>query len=371
MLALTPTPFGTLTDAYIAVLGQTYGHFENRTTGHDGDASESTNVSFRLLNPCDRTPYLRSPKTNIVFHHAEALWYLSGRDDTTVMDYYASGGASLDTDQKAAPANVNVPRLFAAEGPDRRSQFDRVIDLLRADPDTTRATMLVMRPGQVMDPDRTAGSNTIGLHLILRDNRLHMTVYLRSNDAVRALLCDTFSFTFIQEYAARQLGAAVGTYNHHVGSMYLKATDVDCVQAVLDEASAPPLPGPFPIDEMPPTGPADLRQLLLHESALRTNKAHLSALAAASLPLPGYWQRVLLLFEAYRQIRHTTGPVDDDVIASLPPANQWLLAVRWPERVRSIAAPVHAPPLPGRHCTEANELVRAFGKDYEDEEVTR
>jgi thymidylate synthase len=66
---------------------------------------------------------------------------------------------------------------------------------------------------------------------------------------------------------------------------------------------------------------------------LRTNRARLTPTDAAKLPLPGYWQRVLSLFEAYRQISHTTDPVDPEVVAALAAGHQWLLAARWPDRM--------------------------------------
>jgi thymidylate synthase len=172
---------------------------------------------------------------------------------------------------------------------------------------------------------------------MLRGGRLHMTAYLRGNDAVIGLLCDTFSFTMIQEHAARRLDVPVGTYTHHVGSMHVNVADIERVRAILDEAAHTPPPA-FRPQVMPATTSDDLALISSHEHALRTNQARLTPTAAADLPLAGYWQRVLLLFEAYRQIQHTDEPVDDVVADALDPGHRWLLAARWPDRIATPAA---------------------------------
>jgi thymidylate synthase len=53
-----------------------------------------------------------------------------------------------------------------------------------------------------------------------------------------------------------------------------------------------------------------------------------------TLGLPGYWQQVVLLFEAYRQITHCPDErVHPEVLQALPPGLVWLLAQRWPHRM--------------------------------------
>lgn len=339
---LTPTVFGTFAGAYTAVLRHIMERHEYRTAGRGKDAWESTNVSFRLLDPCNRSPYLTARRTNIVFNHAEALWYLTGRDDLDMIGYYAPRLAALATDQATLTGTAYGPRLFRASSSDGRSQFDRVVQLLRTDPDSKRAAMLIMRPDELIDAGNPDVACTLGLQFMLRDGRLHLSAYMRGNDAVIGLLCDTFSFTFIQEYAARHLGVAVGTYTHHVGSMHINVLDIDRVNAILAEANTP-RPG-FRVMDMPATSTADLDLIMLHEAALRTNQATLSPEAAARLPLPGYWQRILLLFEAYRQISHTTDPVSEQVAEALDPGHRWLLATRWPDRLTPAPVPAGQTP---------------------------
>ena len=160
-------------------------------------------------------------KANVVFNRAEALWYLSGRDDLEMISHYAPRLRRFSADGQRLTGTAYGPRLFgqcAGGG----SQFDRAAALLRADPDTKRAVMLVMQHGKLSaDPANPDVACTLALQLLLRGGALHMTAYMRASDAVTGLLGDVFCFTFLQEHAGRLLGVPVGTYTHHAGSMHI------------------------------------------------------------------------------------------------------------------------------------------------------
>jgi thymidylate synthase len=126
--------FSTFTHAYHAVLAQVRNHPEHSTSTRTKTALETTNVSFTLRNPMDRTPYIAARRANIIFNHAEALWYLTGRDDLDMIAHYAPVLRRLSVDSRTLTGTAYGPRLFGPQEPDGRSQFDRVIDLLRDDP---------------------------------------------------------------------------------------------------------------------------------------------------------------------------------------------------------------------------------------------
>ncbi|GGN82183.1 thymidylate synthase [Actinoplanes lobatus] len=331
-MTLTPATFDTFGDAYVAVLRRIHDQPEYDTRGRGKGAVEVPNVSFRLTDPVRRSPYLVARRANIVFNHAEALWYLSGCDDLAMIGYYAPRLEKLSADGIRLTGTAYGPRLFAVDDSDGRSQFDRVIDLLRHDPDSKRAAMLVMRPDELIDPDNPDVACTLALQFLLRGGRLHATASMRGNDAFIGLLCDTFSFTMIQELAARRLSVEVGTYTHHVGSMHINVLDVAKVEAILAETDRAPAPM-FPCSEMPDTSPEELDTVLWWEQALRLGGTTLTVDAVARIPVSGYWRQVLLLFEAYRQIRQTGDPVTVNITAALTAGNRWLMAARWPDRI--------------------------------------
>jgi thymidylate synthase len=302
--------------------------------GRGKDAWEVTDVTFRLTDPRTRTVYLRARKSNPVFNYAEFLWYLSGRDDLAMIGYYAPRLAGLSPDGTTLTGTAYGPRLFTPTGPDARSQFQRVLDLVVHERDSKRAAMIVMRPDELHDRYNPDVACTLALQLLLRDGRLHMSSYMRGNDAKIGLLCDVFSFTMLQEFAACLLGIEVGVYTHHVGSMHLSILDIDQARAMLAEGDTPSAETAFAAQAMPAgTTWATIDTIMDVEHRLRSNLEPLTPAQAAALPVGDYWQRVLLLFEAYRQIMHTSGPVAADVLDALDPGHRWLLAARWPDRV--------------------------------------
>jgi len=205
-----------------------------------------------------------------------------------------------------------------------------VLSLLAADPGSKRAVITILRARELEDPANPDVSCTLGLQFLIRHGRLHTVAYLRANDAVTGLLCDVFSFTLIAEYAAGLLGVGLGTYGHHVGSMHINDYDAAKAAAIIGARRAPT----FPVQAMPPTWPADLGIVADLEQALRLNQTQIAPGQADSLGLPPYWQQVVLLFEAYRQIVHLPGSaITPQVLDALEPGYRWLFCHRWPERV--------------------------------------
>jgi thymidylate synthase len=329
--------YTTFQQAYLAVLRHVASKHQYTTATRGKNAIEAINTSITITDPIDRTPYLAARKTNIVFNHAEALWYMTGRDEAAMIGYYAPRLGALAVDGRLTGTAYGPP-LFRPSSPDGRSQFARVVQLLSDDPDTKRAAMQIMRPDELVDPANPDVSCTLALQFLLRGGHLHATVYMRGNDAVVGLLGDVFAFTFIQEYAARQLGVPVGTYSHHVGSMHINLADLERVDAILAEADRGDARVPmFAPQPMPATSDEELALIMSWEEALRTNTARLDPIRLGqAVDLPVYWREVLALFEVYRQIIHEPDqPITLDALAALRPGHRWLVAVRWPDRTPS------------------------------------
>jgi thymidylate synthase len=149
---LTPSAFDTFTDAYVAVLRTIVDDPDHVTFGRAKDAWETRNVSFQLTDPAARTVHLAARRANPVFNHAEFLWYVAGRDDLDMIAYYAPRLRTLSADGRTLTGTAYGPRLFGPTGPDRLSQFQRVLDRIVGELDSKRAAMIVMRPDELVDP---------------------------------------------------------------------------------------------------------------------------------------------------------------------------------------------------------------------------
>lgn len=326
---LSPARFSRFQDAYVAVLSQVSERFDFTVSPRGNSCRESLNVSFVVDDPRDRVVYVPARRVNIVFCFAEALWYLWGRDDLEMISYYAPRLARYSADGQRLRGSAYGPKLFAPGG-DGRSQWDRVMGLLAGEWGSKRAVASFFQPAELTDAGNPDVSCTLGMQFLLRDQRLHVAAFMRGNDAVIGLLGDVFCFTLLQEFMAVQLGAGLGSYAHHVGSMHINDTDTATATAVIQSAGR--WGARFPVPVMPPTSWHELKVLEQIEGALRRGEDQFISGDLAGLGVHPYWQQVVLLFEVYRQITHHPDlPVRAATLEALEPGYQWLIAYRWPK----------------------------------------
>jgi len=124
-------------------------------------------------------------------------------------------------------------------------------------------------------------TNTI--QYLVREDRLHTVVSMRSNDAWLGLVHDVFAFTMLQEIVARALGIEVGTYFHFVASLHLYTNTIESARAFVDEGLQATTEAMTP---MPQGSPWDgVEQLLLSEQHARAG----TTADAVQLPSDPYW----------------------------------------------------------------------------------
>ncbi|MET9544173.1 thymidylate synthase [Streptomyces sp. NPDC006627] len=329
---LSTSTFRSVEAAYLALLKLATSEHEHHITARGNQAREVLGVGFRLTDPRQRLPYLATRKANPIFQFAEALWHLAGRRDLEMIGYYAPSMRFSSPDGVNLGGSAYGYTLFNPAQGQPISPFDRVLELLRAETDSKRGYLPVFSPAELSVDDNPDVACLAGLHLLVRDGRLHMVCNMRANDLDCGLLSDVFSFTMVQEYAAVQLGLELGTYTHFIGSAHVNDRNADRVARVLDEAAVRRRPLHFPFPAMPAqTTPDTIWRVLRHEELLRTNEAQYDAGYIARLDVDAYWQQAVLLFEAYRQIQHDkTEAVSRDVLGALHPGLLWLLGHRWP-----------------------------------------
>jgi thymidylate synthase len=332
---MTPESLPTFHDVYPSVLREvTLGH-EYAISTRGNSSVELLDMSFRITDPRQRVLYLVKRPINLAYNWGELLWYMSGRNDVDMIAYYAPIMRTWSPDGRHLTGTAYGRRLFVPDDIDGRTQWQRVMELLEKDPDSKRGVLAVFDADELVVDDNPDMSCTLASHLLLRDGMLHMTCYLRANDAFLGLPSDVFTFTVLQELGANLLGADVGNYTHHVGSMHVNDPDRDKVRdllAEIDDLDYQPPRFTFPI--MPAVDCMDsIRLLIEEEQALRTGKVRHTPASVERTGLTWYWQQILLIFETYRQITHTEATVRGDVLEALDPGYRWLIEHRWPTRM--------------------------------------
>ena len=203
---------------------------------------EGKNVSPRGFNTLELSPFilqLHNPRTRLIQNSARKI-----NLGLNLIEYLVIVGADDNVDPflNLAPNMIRFSddgRIFrGAYGPRLRKykgdQFKYVIENLKSDYNSRQAVMTIFDPG--LDFIKTKDVPcTINFHFLLRNDKLKMNVYMRSNDAMLGHAIDVFNFTMIQETIATELGVDVGEYNHFVGSFHLYESDLEKAEKIILE----------------------------------------------------------------------------------------------------------------------------------------
>lgn len=201
-----------------------------------------------IKNPQKRVVGHPERKLNYGFMVGELLWMLQGRNDLESIEHYNHKMKDFSDDGTVLNGSYGQ-RIFRWEGlydviddsyKDEEdnthpsfslehivvNQFETAFKLLTEDPFTRQALISIYNPVQDShDTKDKPCTNTI--QFTIRDNKLNMTVYMRSNDAWLGLPYDAFNFMNLQEIMAGRLGIKLGKYTHFVDSLHIYEKHID------------------------------------------------------------------------------------------------------------------------------------------------
>lgn len=122
------------------------------------------------------------------------------------------------------------------------NQYDVVISRLKQDPDTRQAVVTIWNPQFDLQPGKRDYPCTILHQFRIRNNKLNMSVYMRSNDVWLGAAYDFFQFTRVQLAMASVLGVEPGTYAHHVGSLHIYENNYEAANNLKYAKEMEPIP---------------------------------------------------------------------------------------------------------------------------------
>ena len=103
-------------------------------------------------------------------------------------------------------------------------QWEFVKKQLTDNPNTRQAVIHIKTADDTPSKDVNC---TVCLQFFIREGKLYMTTYMRSNDLWMGFTYDVFQFTCMQILMSMQLGIPLGTYTHIAGSLHLYKRDLD------------------------------------------------------------------------------------------------------------------------------------------------
>ena len=95
-----------------------------------------------------------------------------------------------------------------------------MIEKLKSNPSTRHAAISIY-DGKEMNKYSKDTPCTYAVQFTIIDEKLNMSVYMRSNDLWFGFCNDQYQFSMLQQRVATELGIEVGWYYHHAHNMHL------------------------------------------------------------------------------------------------------------------------------------------------------
>lgn len=197
---------------------------------------EIENAQFELDMSDSPCTSFRSRKFSLDYAKAEFVWYLRGDRFDTYIEQYASSWPKLKQSDGSYFSNYGY-YLFG------QGQVEWAIDQLVKDIDTRRASCVLLDRTHLFDSNNDVVC-TYGMNFRIRENKLNMSVSMRSNDLIWGTTNDVFAFSMIYNIVYAYLrftkypALQRGVYTHKVDSLHIYEKHWDMVKNILRDGLA-------------------------------------------------------------------------------------------------------------------------------------
>lgn len=180
-------------------------------------------------------------KFNLQYAKKELLWYIEANPYADWIQDYATAWKKLKQHRSGLYFSNYGQYLFDKHigGEERKSQFQYVFETLIRDPDSRRATMVLLQPHHLFH-DNVDTVCTYAIQFAIYDNKLNMTVMMRSNDAIWGLSNDAFCFWCIYQMMYALVSEVItnlqrGVYTHIANSLHIYERHFEMVNKIIYE----------------------------------------------------------------------------------------------------------------------------------------
>jgi len=203
----------------------------------DQKIKEILNVGLEIQNPLSGLYINEARSSQMKYIAAELVYYFSGRNDLEYIQKYAKFWKDIANEDGTVNSAYGY-LLFNKLNEHGKTQWEWAFDSLENDQDTRQALMHFNMPMHQFDGNKDFVCTLNGIFHI-RDNRLDLTVMMRSNDVVLGLPTDVAFFTVLQQQMFNLLKSTypnlqLGKYTHYVNSMHLYERNFKIVDDMLN-----------------------------------------------------------------------------------------------------------------------------------------
>ena len=161
----------------------------------------------------------------------ELLWYLSGNNKLSAIQKFTKAWDRMSDDGEHVNSNYGYCLMHKFGF----NQIEQALVQLRDNPSSRQVVFHIKEARNLIDDPTKDLNCTVCLQLFIREGKLYMTTYMRSNDLWMGFPYDVFQFTCLQTLLAMELDVELGTYTHVAGSLHLYERDYLKGTANLDD----------------------------------------------------------------------------------------------------------------------------------------
>lgn len=183
-------------------------------TGQDFSNTKALfNIGFEILNPLDNYIKTDYRKWNPTYAEREWDWYLSGNPSAVEISKFAPIWKNMMDDEGNVRSNYGWQWK-------RNKQLDKVVNQLKLNKETRQAVISIY-DGKEIDTYKNDTPCTYAVQFTILNNKLNMTVLMRSNDLWYGFCNDQFCFSRLQEMVSIELNIEIGTYYHFAHNLHI------------------------------------------------------------------------------------------------------------------------------------------------------
>ena len=175
------------------------------------------NIGFIIENPLDNNIINKRRNWKLEYAEAEWQWYLSGdRNIAKLGELYGKVPAIW---KRMADVEGNVNSNYGWQW-QRNYQLDYIINLLKNNPETRQAAISIY-DAKEFDKYSNDTPCTYAVQFTILNNKINMSVLMRSNDLWYGFCNDQYCFSKLHELVCKETNYDVGEYYHFAHNLHL------------------------------------------------------------------------------------------------------------------------------------------------------
>ena len=181
------------------------------------------NVGFYITDPMDNKIINKERNWKQDYAEAEWQWYLSG--DSNIAKLGEIYGKVPEIWKRMADNTGRVQSNYGWQW-QRNAQLKMITETLRQNPNTRQAAISIYDAKEISSYAFDTPC-TYAVQFTILNDRLNMSVVMRSNDLWYGFCNDQYCFSMLQKMVSDELKIEIGTYYHFAHNMHLYNDKID------------------------------------------------------------------------------------------------------------------------------------------------